>query len=179
MTAIRGQHVLAEAADTMEKPFGRPYLAFAVRRGRRQRRSPIPTQAEPVPARKRAAVMSEAKLAWALADAVAVCFTANDQLGIYTTLGAGETYSAIEKMLDIAVRKRYPLPANLINTLVAWLDCYIGNEHEATTRSLLNCVEPQPPPTTAPPPRGRSRNPSIPIGAPAHRGRHVEPEGAR
>jgi hypothetical protein len=139
----------------MEKRFGRPYLAFAVRRGRRPRRGPIPTQAVPVPARKRASVMSEAKLAWSLADAVSVCFTANDQLGIYTTLGAGETYSAIERMLDIAVRKRYPLPANLISTLVAWLDCYIGNEHEATTRSLLNCVEPQAPPNHRATPKGQ------------------------
>ncbi len=123
--------------------------------------------------------MSEAKLAWALADAVSVCFTANDQLAIYTTLGAGETYSAIELMLDIAVRKRYPLPANLVSTLVVWLDCYIGNEHEATTRRLLNCVEPQAPPTIAPSPWRKSRNPSIPLGAPDHRATgHVEPEGA-
>jgi hypothetical protein len=46
-------------------------------------------------------------------------------------------------MLDIAVRKRYPLPARLISALAAWLDCYIGNEHEPTIRSLLNRVEPE------------------------------------
>jgi hypothetical protein len=178
MTAIKGQHVLRREADTMEKPYGRPHLAFPVRRGRRQRRDPIPTQTVPVTARKGASVTSEAILAWALADAVSVCFTAKDQLGIYTTLGAGENYSAIDRMLDIAVRKRYPLPATLINTLAAWLDCYIGNEHEPTTRSLLNRVEPQALPTTAPPPRGRSRNPSITFSAADHRGtRHVAPEG--
>jgi hypothetical protein len=125
-------------------------------------------------------VTSEAKLAWALADAVSVCFTATDQLGIYTTLGTGETYSAIERMLDIAVRKRYRLPATLTSALAAWLDCYIGNEHEPTTRSLLNRVEPQALPTTAPPPRAGSRNPSIPVGAPDHRAStHVAPQGAR
>jgi hypothetical protein len=96
-------------------------------------------------------VTSEAKLAWALADAVSVCFTAKDHLGIYTTLGAGETYAAINRMLDIAARKRYPLPAKLISALAAWLDCYIGNEHEPTTRNLLNQVEPQAFPTTSPP----------------------------
>jgi hypothetical protein len=86
---------------------------------------------------------SEAKLAWALADAVSVCFTAKDHLGIYTMLGAGETYSAIVLLLGIAVRKRCPLPTRLISALVAWLDCYIGNDCEPPTRDLLNRVEPQ------------------------------------
>jgi hypothetical protein len=70
-------------------------------------------------------------------------------------LGAGETYAAIDRMLDIAVRKRYPLPARLISALAAWLDCYVGNEDEPTTRSLLNHVEPEALPT---------------IGGPVHRG---------
>ena len=157
----------AEAADTMETPFGRPYGAVAA--PRRQLRSrgqrPIPTQIVPLTARKRASVTSEAELAWALADAVSDCFTAKDQLGIYTALGAGETYSAIERMLDIAVRMRYSLPVTLISALAAWLDCYVGNEHEPTTRSLLNRVEPQALPTTAPSPRGRSWNPSSSPGS--------------
>lgn len=38
---------------------------------------------------------SEATLAWALVDVVSTCFTPDDRLGIYTALGAGETYSAI------------------------------------------------------------------------------------
>lgn len=60
---------------------------------------------------------SEARLAWALADAVSVCF--------------------------IAVRNRYPLPTRLISAVAAWLDCYIGSESEPTTRDLLNRVDPQ------------------------------------
>ena len=86
---------------------------------------------------------SEATLAWALVDVVSICFTADDRLGIYTALGAGETYSAIQRMLVIAVRRRYRLPATLIAALTGWLDCYIGNEHEPMTRGLLNRVEPQ------------------------------------
>jgi hypothetical protein len=88
-------------------------------------------------------VTPEATLAWALADIVSVCFTAHDHLGIYIAVGAGETYAAIEQMLDIAVCKRYPLPATLLDALAVWLDCYIGDEHEPTVRSLLNRVEPQ------------------------------------
>jgi hypothetical protein len=86
---------------------------------------------------------SEARLAWALADAVSVCFSAKDHLGIYAMLGAGETYSAIERLLGIAVSNRYPLPTRLISAVAAWLDCYIGIESEPTTRDLLNHVDPQ------------------------------------
>jgi len=180
------ESVDAGAAKTVtENPVGWPYSAFTQPRARirRRRQRPIPTPAARSPApRKRASMTSEAKLAWALADAVSVCFTAHDHLGIYTTLGAGETYVAINRMLDIAVGKRYPLPARLIRALAAWLDCYIGNEDEATTRTLLNRVEPQALPTTAPPlmapGTSRSPNPSVSIGEPHRSGtRHVGPEG--
>jgi hypothetical protein len=95
-------------------------------------------------------VTSEATVAWALADIVSVCFAAHDNICIYTALGAGETYAAIGQMLDIAVRKRHPLPATLLSTLAVWLDCYIGDEHEPTIRSLLSRVEPQAHRTTVP-----------------------------
>lgn len=145
------------AMNRSEEPFVWPYLAFTAPRSQIRKRGqrPIPAQTMPSTARKGASVMSEAMLAWALADAVSVCFTAKDQVCIYTTLGAGETYSAIQRMLDIAVRKRYPLPARLISALAAWLNCYVGNEHEPTIRSLLNRVEPEALPT---------------IGGPVHRG---------
>jgi len=94
-------------------------------------------------ARKGDTVTPEATLAWALADAVSGCFAAPDHLGIYIALGAGESYEAIEQMLDIAVCRRHPLPATLIGALAAWLDCYVGNEQEPRIRSLLNNVEPQ------------------------------------
>ena len=115
----------------------------------------------PVPfmAHKRDSMTSEASLAWALADAVSVCFTWLDHVGIYIALGAGETCSAIEQILGIAVRKRYPLPATLISTLAVWLDGYICNEHEPTIRRLLNQIESQALRTTAPPRRGTDTNP--------------------
>jgi hypothetical protein len=105
-------------------------------------------------ARRGDSVTSEAALAWELADTVSVCFAAHDNLGIYTALGADETYVAIERMLDIAARKRYPLPAGLLRALAAWLDCYVGDDHEPTIRSLLNRIEPQALRTTVPRRRG-------------------------
>lgn len=132
------------AKIAMEKPFAQPYFAFAAPDSQvlSRARRPIPDQVVSSPARRGDAVPSEATLAWALVDVVSICFTADDRLGIYTALGAGETYSAIQRMLVIAVRRRYRLPATLIAALTGWLDCYIGNEHEPMTRGLLNRVEP-------------------------------------
>jgi hypothetical protein len=110
--------------DTTEKPLVRPHLAFSARSGqvRRRGRRSAHGKAESHPARQGKPTISEARLAWALADAVSVCFTAHDHLAIYTALGAGETRSAIERMLDVSVRTRYPLPAKLTSTLATWLD---------------------------------------------------------
>ena len=181
----------AKAVDTRtvknvtETPFAWPHSAFAHPRNQLRSRGqhPNPNDAAPLTVRKGDSMMSEATLAWALAGAVSPCFTAHDHLGIYTTLGAGETYSAIEQMLGVAVHKRYPLPAKLISALAAWLDCYIDSEHEPTTRSLLNHVEPQALPTTEPHRSGRAsavrrirptRSARLITAAPTR----VEPEGA-
>jgi len=87
---------------------------------------------------------AEAKLAWALADAASVCFTADDNIGVYTALGAGEAYAAIVRTLVIAARARHSLPATLISELTTWLDGYAGNEHEPRLRSLLEAYAMRP-----------------------------------
>jgi hypothetical protein len=81
---------------------------------------------------------TEAKLAWALADAASTCFTEKDHLGVYTALGAGEANLAIVRTLAIAVRARHSLPTNLITELTAWLDGYAGHEYEPGIRRLLD-----------------------------------------
>jgi hypothetical protein len=81
---------------------------------------------------------TEAKLAWALADAASACFTADDHMHVYTALGAGEAYLAIVRTLTAAVRARHSLPANLVTELTRWLDGYVGDEYEPRIRHLLN-----------------------------------------
>ena len=60
---------------------------------------------------------SEARLGWILADAAAECFTRCERDWVYAELGAGETYSAIRRVLTIAVNRQYPLPVQLVNAL--------------------------------------------------------------
>ena len=83
---------------------------------------------------------AEAKLAWATADAASSCFTESDRISVYTALGAGETYSAIVRILAITVQARHSLPAKLVSQLSTWLDSYAGDVNEPTIRSLLNGV---------------------------------------
>jgi hypothetical protein len=71
------------------------------------RRRPVRNQAVSPSDRTGDSMTSKSELAWALADAVSVCFTGRDRLGIYTALGAGETYTAIETMLDINHRRAH------------------------------------------------------------------------
>jgi hypothetical protein len=82
-------------------------------------------------------ITAEAKLAWALADAASTCFTEADHIGVYTALGAGDSYSAIVHTLVIVVRARHSLPTKLVSDLATWLNGYAGNEYEPRIRSLL------------------------------------------
>jgi hypothetical protein len=81
------------------------------------------------------------KLAWNLAEACTKRFRSSDRAAVYAELGAGETYVAIRHMLAIAVHERHSLPAKLVTALAAWLDGYIGNEHEPAIRWLLNTID--------------------------------------
>jgi hypothetical protein len=87
---------------------------------------------------------TEARLAWALADAASTCFTEADHISVYTALGAGEAYSAIVRTLAIAVRARHSLPANLVTELTTWLDGYAGHKYEPGIRALLRACATRP-----------------------------------
>ena len=86
---------------------------------------------------------SEAQLAWRLAGAAVICYDGDDRTVVYTELGAGETFSVIGRILAIAVRKRCPLPAELVGALTRWLDGYTGHEGEPAIRRLLARVDRQ------------------------------------
>jgi hypothetical protein len=105
------------------------------------RRYPVQTMAGE-PQRISDAMSSEAELAWTLADVASTCFTQADHIGVYTALGAGESYSAIVRTLAIAARSRCSLPAKLVRELATWLDGYAGHENEPQIRSLLDAYSP-------------------------------------
>src|SRR5262245_29928110 len=81
--------------------------------------------------------MSETALAWWLADTTRDCFSPEDALDVYAVLGAGETYAAVNQILQIAVQKKHALPRNLLVALGRWLDSYAGEPQEQTIRRYL------------------------------------------
>jgi hypothetical protein len=81
--------------------------------------------------------MTEANLAWQLADAASPCLTGAERTTIFVQLGCGENHLAAERILAVVVRESFPLPVALLTTLTTWLDLYIGTPEERRLRALI------------------------------------------
>jgi hypothetical protein len=79
----------------------------------------------------------DTKLAWALADAARPYLSAPEQSAIHISIGVGETFAAIDGLVTAVARERLPLDAELVGTVTAWLDCYVGQEAEPRLREHL------------------------------------------
>ncbi len=86
----------------------------------------------------------ESDLAWRLVSELAPALSADDSTAVYVELGAGETWFAVHRLLDIAVHNKLSLPAGLIADLLIWLDGYAGRTEEPLVRGLLSRVRVHP-----------------------------------
>jgi hypothetical protein len=77
------------------------------------------------------------KLAWALADAARPYLSATELSAIHISIGVGETFAAIDVLVTAVARERLPLDDELVGTVTAWLDCYVGQDAEPRLRELL------------------------------------------
>ncbi|OBC09311.1 hypothetical protein A5784_05545 [Mycobacterium sp. 852013-50091_SCH5140682] len=91
----------------------------------------------------RATMTVHVGVAWTLADTTSHWFTESDRSAVYSALGAGDSYSAILRTLDIAVQMRQALPAKLVADLTRWVDGYAGHQSEQRLRQLLEAYSPQ------------------------------------
>lgn len=85
---------------------------------------------------------SQFDLAWALAHAESPDLKLADRTRIYAEIGAGDTYSAINRLLTNAVHRGFPLPTDLVWELRRWLNGYAGTRDEARLRRLVDGVQP-------------------------------------
>ncbi|MGB9251386.1 MAG: tryptophanase [Mycobacterium sp.] len=83
----------------------------------------------------------ESDLAWELADAISPVLGERDRVELYATIGSGDSYTAIDAMLQTVVRQSLPIPAELITKLTNWLDAYIHSDEAPRLLELLCAIK--------------------------------------
>ena len=81
--------------------------------------------------------ISDANMAWLLADAADVCLTGYQRTMTYIELGSGENHLAIERILNAVMSSGMTLPGAIFDTLTRWLDGYAGSPEEPQLRTTL------------------------------------------
>jgi hypothetical protein len=104
-------------------------------------RSGVPSS--PAPATLDVSIISDANVAWMLADAANVCLTGYQRTMTFVELGSGENHLAITRILNAVLSRRMPLPATVFDRLTRWLDGYAGSPEEPQLRTMLAEVRAQ------------------------------------
>jgi hypothetical protein len=87
--------------------------------------------------------ISDADMAWLLADAADTCLMGHERTMTFVELGCGEHHLAIERILNAVVSTRVALPLAIFDRLTRWLDGYVGSPEEPHLRSLAADVRAQ------------------------------------
>ena len=91
----------------------------------------------------------ECELAWALAAAVSRRLTSVQRDAIYVTIGAGDTYAAIQQLIPAVVHNGVALAVDDIRRLEAWVDGYRGHVDEQRLRLVVSRIAYQRPATSS------------------------------
>jgi hypothetical protein len=81
--------------------------------------------------------VSDASVAWMLADAADAGLTGYERTMTFVELGAGEDHLAIERILNVFLSRRMTLPLAVFDRLTRWLDGYAGSSEEPRLRTML------------------------------------------
>lgn len=83
-------------------------------------------------------MISDAELAWLLADATRPCLNRHERQMAYIDLGSGDELLAIERILHAVIAARYELPPALITLVEGWIERYRGSGFEPTLDALVD-----------------------------------------
>jgi hypothetical protein len=83
----------------------------------------------------------ESDLAWELADAISPLLGERDRVQLYATIGSGDSYTAIDAVLQTVVHQSLPIPAELVTKLTNWLDAYIHSDDAPRLFELLCAIK--------------------------------------
>jgi hypothetical protein len=84
---------------------------------------------------------AESDLAWELADAISPLLADRDRAQLYATIGSGESYTAIETVLQTIAHQSLPIPAELITKLINWLGAYAHSDDAPRLHELLHAIK--------------------------------------
>jgi hypothetical protein len=101
-----------------------------------------------VPPRK---VPDDAALAWELVAAARPHLSRSEADRIYVAIGVGDAFDAIDALITAIARDRIRLGDDLVATVAAWLDRYVGQPTEPRLRRLIAEVQTSPPAATKQP----------------------------
>jgi hypothetical protein len=82
-------------------------------------------------------IISDANMAWMLADAADGCLTGHERTMTFVELGCGEHHLAIERILNAVMSSRMMVPVAIFDRLTRWLDGYAGSPEEPQLRTML------------------------------------------
>jgi hypothetical protein len=82
----------------------------------------------------------ESDLAWELADAISPLLAERDRHQLYATIGSGDSYVAIDTMLQTMAQESFPVSPKLVAKLVTWLDGYAHSQDAPRLHQLLRTV---------------------------------------
>lgn len=81
--------------------------------------------------------VSDADMAWLLAEAAQACLADYERTIMFVELGSGEHHLAIERNLRAVVSSGTVLSETTLSTLTHWLDGYAGSTEEPRLRTML------------------------------------------
>lgn len=84
---------------------------------------------------------AESDLAWQLAEVACLLLPDRDRVEVYTAIGAGYNYGAIEAMLETVVRAGTPVPPALLARIADWLNGYAHHQDAPRLQRILAALE--------------------------------------
>lgn len=83
---------------------------------------------------------AESELAWELANAISASLSDRARAELYATLGSGDSYTAIDTVLQTMAHQISPMAPELVAQLANWLDAYTHSEDAPRLHELLRAI---------------------------------------
>jgi hypothetical protein len=83
---------------------------------------------------------AETDLAWELAEIADSYIPDHDRNYLYTTIGSGDSYAGIDKLLEVLVHASVLVSPSLVDKLVDWLDAYAHRDDAPRLREMITAI---------------------------------------